>query len=73
VVKEFPLSFWGEGRKLELRGELFNLFNHPSFSLPNQTAYAGRDSVENPFSTAGRITTTNTKSRQIQFALKLLF
>jgi hypothetical protein len=72
--KQFPLSFWGEGRRLEFRGEMFNIFNHPNFNLPNQTAYTGANPVctatittgcESPTNTAAQITGTSTKSRQI--------
>jgi hypothetical protein len=59
---------------IQFRAEVFNLTNRPNFGLPNanvfiQTANGG--GANNP--TAGRITTLAGTSRQIQFALKLLF
>jgi len=60
--------------RLQFRAEFFNLFNHANFALPNanvfvQTANGG--GAPNP--TFGKITATTTASRQIQFALKILF
>jgi hypothetical protein len=77
VTKETPIR---EQVRLQYRAEFFNLFNHANFGLPNaanpsassafvQTPNGG--GAPNP--TFGKITTTTTTSRQIQFALKLLF
>ena len=59
---------------IQFRAEVFNLTNRPNFGQPNanvfiQTANGG--GAYNP--TAGRITTLAGTSRQMQFALKLLF
>jgi hypothetical protein len=71
VSKETPIK---EQVRLQFRAEFFNLFNHANFALPNpnvfvQTANGG--GAPNP--TFGKVTATTTASRQIQFALKLLF
>jgi hypothetical protein len=58
-----------EGLNLHFRTEAFNALNHPNFSYPNQVVFQGNDYS----SSAGVITNTATTSRQIQFALKLLF
>ena len=52
---------------------LFNIFNHPSFGVPDRSAYDGDADVEPPLPTAGQIDSTLSKSREIQFALKILF
>ena len=53
--------------RLQFRAEAFNIFNHSNFLEPNAV-------VGNTISTsAGVITGTATTSRQIQFALKLMF
>jgi hypothetical protein len=63
-----------ENYRLQFRAEFFNVANHPSFGLPNPTAFSqGPAGTGIPNSTFGQITYTTTSSRQIQFALKLLF
>ena len=58
-----------EGLKLQFRTEAFNVLNHPNFSFPNEVVFQGNEYS----SSGGVITNTATTSRQIQFALKLLF
>ena len=59
----------------EFRAEIFNILNHASFGLPNRTVFTATDLVVNrtPLATAGVISRTLTTSRQIQFALKVVF
>jgi hypothetical protein len=73
VNKDTRLPFLGENGKLEFRAEIFNILNHANFGLPNGTIFAGNVSNEAPLSNAGLITYTNTPSRQIQLALKIIF
>lgn len=54
----------GENRRLELRWEVFNLFNHPNFGVPINDLNA---------SNFGRVLKTSTPERQMQFALKFIF
>jgi hypothetical protein len=61
TIKSFPL---GEVKRLEFRFEAFNLTNHPSWGYPNITL----TSVS-----FGRITSTSTNMRDLQFGLKLNF
>jgi Carboxypeptidase regulatory-like domain/TonB dependent receptor-like, beta-barrel len=67
MLKRFPLG--KEERYLQFRSEIFNLFNHPNFDNPNVTETS---------STFGKITSAGVQdarasSRQIQFALRLVF
>jgi len=64
------LTQLGERLKMDFRAEFFNLLNRANFGLPNAQVFS--TNLE-PSGTAGRITSTTTTSRQIQFALKLLF
>jgi hypothetical protein len=67
VAKDTKIT---ERVSLQFRSEAFNLFNHPNFAQPQNNLAVG---------TFGQITATRTvrgdlgSSRQIQFALKLLF
>jgi hypothetical protein len=63
---------------LQFRAELFNILNHPNFNNP--TASGGNagsaivfDARNNRTPNTGRITTTNTDPREIQFALKMIW
>lgn len=77
AVLNMDLSFTREfkvdsKRKIQFRAELFNLANHTNFNKPagsSLTIFSG--SPQNRASNAGRITTTATTSRQLQFALRL--
>ena len=64
--KRFRIS---EQWTVQFRTEIFNILNHPNFAYPNQVVFTG-----NSYSpSAGTITAASTTSRQIQFALKLMF
>ncbi len=62
ISKRFPIL---ERANLELRGEAFNVLNHPNYSNPN-TAISSS-------STFGRITTTANDARLLQIATKITF
>ena len=71
VMKETTIK---EQVRLQFRAEFFNLLNHANFALPNASAFVqtvNGGGAPNP--TFGKITATTTSSRQIQFALKILF
>ena len=54
---------------MQFRAETFNVLNHANFGSPSPIVFSG--TTFSP--TAGVITRTATTSRQIQFALKLMF
>lgn len=67
LAKTFHL---GDDFKLEFRSEVFNLLNRANFDLPQRSVFASNGTVRPD---AGRITATNTSSRQMQLAVKLIF
>ena len=58
-----------ERMNVEFRAELFNLLNRANFNTPNLIVFT----PTGVSGTAGAITSTSTTSRQVQFALKLLW
>jgi hypothetical protein len=68
LVKDTALG--GERRSLQFRAEFFNVFNHPNFGLPANYLFLNPTTR---IGSAGRINTTSTSSRQVQFALKYYF
>jgi carboxypeptidase family protein/TonB-dependent receptor-like protein len=65
VARTFDIYFFGEGRQLEFRWEMFNMFNTPQFGLPAAN-------ISNT-GTAGTISTLAGDPRVMQFALKFVF
>jgi hypothetical protein len=59
-----------ENFKLEFRAEVFNIFNHPYFSIPIRTVFNSTGSYNG---NAGLITSTDNTGREIQFGMKLTF
>ncbi|MBZ5628973.1 MAG: TonB-dependent receptor [Acidobacteriia bacterium] len=72
--KHFQLT---ERLKMEFRTEVFNILNHPNFSIPSQRAvFSGVNSTTGQavrVASAGLITSTQTSSRQLQMGLKINF
>jgi hypothetical protein len=87
IVKDTKVGMLGEAGSVQFRAEFFNILNHTNFSVPNGTVWSSSGKTPTsvpsgqigvtpgviPFSTVGAIGNTVTNSRQIQFALKLLF
>jgi len=59
-----------ETKRLQFRSEFFNLTNTPNFRIPTAGVFSnnGTRNVQ-----AGRVNTTRTTARQIQFGLKFIF
>ncbi len=68
LAKDFTLH---EETRLQFKAELFNIFNRANFGQPSTTVFDDESGVV--LASAGIITSTSTTSRQIQFALKILF
>jgi len=78
LVEDTAVPVLGEAGAIQFRAEFFNLLNRTNFGIPSGNVFAGTTTdlgaySESPLSSAGQITTTATTSRQIQFALRVIF
>ncbi len=72
LVKNNYIKRVSDAFNVQFRSEFFNLFNRANFAPPldYRNIY---DASGNPIASAGLITSTQTPSRQIQFALKVIW
>jgi hypothetical protein len=77
LSKVFGLSRLSMGRgTLELRAEVFNLFNRANFGPPSLVAFAGTSPAgvtEAPLASFGQIRSTITSARQAQLGVRISF
>jgi len=72
AFKNNKISRISEVANLQLRLEVYNLFNHPNLDVPASN-FAIYDGSGNPVPNAGQITQTTLTNRQIQLAAKFTF
>ena len=72
VVKSIPIRSVSDRFEAQLRAEFFNPLNRSNF-LPPLNNLKLFDAAGTPVAGAGLLDTTATPSRQIQFALKLVW
>ncbi|MDP9147768.1 MAG: TonB-dependent receptor, partial [Acidobacteriota bacterium] len=72
VFKNNHVQRISETFNAQFRAEFFNVFNRANFASPTDNLFVF-DQQGNPVPSAGLITSTQTTSRQIQFALKLIW
>jgi hypothetical protein len=72
LIKNTYLKKISDSFNVQFRAEFFNVINHSNFAPPldNKMLF---DASGTPISTAGLITSTQTTSRQIQFAVKVIW
>jgi len=72
LLKNNQIKRISDAFNVQFRAEFFNVLNHTNFAPPldNRNIF---DSTGNPIGNAGLITSTQTPSRQIQFALKMIW
>ena len=63
----------GNDTGLELRLEVFNVFNRANFGVPSLVAFAGAADGEAPLGNFGRIRNTVTSARQLQLGVRFRF
>jgi hypothetical protein len=72
VFKNNPVKRISESFNVQFRTEVFNILNHTNFSSPTDNLNVF-DQNGQPVDSAGLITSTQTPSRQVQFALKFIW
>ncbi|MBI4483253.1 MAG: TonB-dependent receptor [Acidobacteria bacterium] len=68
LTKNISVRSISESFKIQLKAEFFNVLNRANFGLPGGELFVDQSG---PLADAGRITKTQTTSRQVQFGLKL--
>jgi outer membrane receptor protein involved in Fe transport len=71
VYKNNHIRKISENFNVQFRWEIFNILNHANFAVPSSASIF--DAAGNDVSASDIITSTQTPSRQMQFALKLIF
>jgi hypothetical protein len=72
-VKDTAWSRLGSAGRLELRLEVFNMFNRANFGPPQLIAFAGAADNEPLLASFGRVRTTVTSARQMQLGVRVRF
>jgi hypothetical protein len=72
IFKDIYLHRISDALDVQIRGEIFNVFNHPNF-LPPLDHRSLFDTNGNAINGAGQIDSTATPSRQVQFGLKVIW
>jgi hypothetical protein len=74
LFKNNPVRRISESFNVQFRAEFFNILNRANFAVPNTPGDTDIfDSAGAPTGVAGLLTSTTTTSRQIQFALKVIW
>ena len=72
-TKAVPGSSLGTGGRVELRAEIFNLFNRVNFGPPSLVAFSGTGTETAPLASFGQIRSTITSARQMQLGVRVVF
>jgi hypothetical protein len=70
AIKRVPLQGTAQ---VDVRLEVFNVFNRANFGPPTLIAFAGMTANEAPLATFGRVRSTVTSARQMQLGLRFSF
>lgn len=70
VSREFLVPAAGSRSRMDIRFEIFNLFNRANFGAPAVIAFAGQADNEQPLPSFGQIRTTVTSARQAQIGVR---
>lgn len=73
LTRDMPWRRLGSNGRVELRVEIFNVFNRANFGPPQLIAFAGAADDEQPLASFGRIRHTITSARQTQLGVRVRF
>ena len=73
LTKQVPWTRIGAGGRVDIRVEVFNLFNRVNFGVPSLVAFSGLADGEAPLPSFGQIRSTATSARQVQLGLRMVF
>jgi hypothetical protein len=73
MVKDIPIRKFSEDFRMQFRAEFFNIFNHTNFAPPAGSNLEAISSTGGAVPGFGRITSTQTPGREIQFGLKIVW
>jgi hypothetical protein len=73
LAKNTAWSRLGGAGQVEIRLEVFNLFNRANFGPPQLIAFAGAVDNEQPLASLGRVRNTVTSARQMQVGVRVRF
>jgi hypothetical protein len=72
-VKDTAWTMLGSGGRIEVRAEVFNVFNRANFGPPQLTVFAATQDNEPPLASFGRVRNTITSARQMQLGVRVKF
>jgi hypothetical protein len=72
-VKRVGWDRLAPGGRVELRVEVFNLFDRVNFGPPNAVVFSGIGGDQTPLATFGQIRSTVTSARQVQLGVRIAF
>jgi hypothetical protein len=72
-MRQVPWTAIGAGGRIELRVEIFNLFNRVNFGPPALVAFSGLAGDTTPLASFGQIRSTITAARQVQVGARVVF
>jgi hypothetical protein len=72
-AKSIPWARLGGTGQVQLRLEVFNLFNRVNFGPPSLVAFSGTGTKTAPLPSFGQIRTTTTSARQMQIGVRVAF
>ena len=71
--KTVPWGAPGNSGNVQLRVEIFNVFNRVNFGPPSLVAFSGTGTETAPLASFGQIRSTITSARQMQLGIRVVF